>query len=88
MDNKSIAFLLKLFPTTLFCGVLALGTGELQAAKRPYRREELEKGAQHIVSGKVVAVTSKVQKSKVERSPGIHRDTVYTIKLRMALISK
>ena len=72
----------------LICGVLALGPADLQAAKAPMSPKELEKESSHIVSGKVISVTAKVQKSKVERSFGIHRDKVYTIKLKVAAISK
>ena len=68
--------------------VFALGTVALQAAKVPMSPKELEKESNHIVSGKVISVTTKVQKSKVERSLGLHRDKVYTIKLKVASVSK
>ena len=68
--------------------VFALGTVALQAAKVPMSPKELEKESSHIVSGKVILVTTKVQKSKVERSLGLHRDKVYTIKLKVASVSK
>jgi hypothetical protein len=72
----------------LICGVLALGTADLQAAKVPMSQKELEKESSHIVLGKVISVTTKVQKAKVERSFGIHRDKVYTIKLKVESVSK
>ncbi len=72
----------------LICGVLALGTADLQAAKVPMSQKELEKESSHIVLGKVISVTTKVQKAKVERSFGIHRDKVYTIKLKVASVWK
>ncbi len=68
--------------------VFALGTVGLQAAKVPMSQKELEKESSHIVSGKVISVTTKVQKSKIERSLGLHRDKVYTIKLRVESVSK
>jgi len=68
--------------------VFALGTVGLQAAKVPMSQKELEKESSHIVSGKVISVTTKVQKSKFERSLGLHRDKVYTIKLRVESVSK
>ena len=68
--------------------VLVLGIVDLQAAKVPMSPKELEKEANHIVSGKVISVTAKVQKSKVERALGLHRDKVYTIKLKVASVSK
>jgi hypothetical protein len=74
--------------STLICGVLALGTADLQAAKAPMSPKELEKESSHIVSGKVISVTTKVQKSKIERSFGLHRDKVYTIKLKVASVWK
>ena len=76
--------------STLLSLLLAFGMGavDLQAAKRPMSPKELEKESSHIVSGKVISVTTKVQKSKIERSFGLHRDEVYTIKLKVETISK
>ena len=68
--------------------VFVLGIVDLQAAKVPMSPKELEKEANHIVSGKVISVTAKVQKSKIERAFGLHRDKVYTIKLKVASVSK
>lgn len=74
--------------SSLICGVLALTTVDLQAAKRPMSKKALEKKAHYIISGNVMTLTSKVQKSKVERVFGIHRDRVYTINLKVASVSK
>ena len=76
--------------STLLSLLLAFGTGavDLQAAKVPMSQKELEKESNHIVSGKVISVTAKVQKSKIERALGLHRDKVYTIKLKVASVSK
>ena len=68
--------------------IFALGIGGLQAAKVPMSQKELEKEASHIASGKVISVTTKVQKSKIERSLGLPRDKVYTIKLKVASVLK
>ena len=68
--------------------VFAIGVVCLHAAKVPMSSKELEKESSHIVSGKVISVTAKVQKSKIERSLGLHRDKVYTIKLKVASVSK
>ena len=68
--------------------VFVLGVVDLQAAKVPMSQKELEKESNHIVSGKVISVTSKVQKSKIERALGLHRDKVYTIKLKVASVLK
>jgi hypothetical protein len=58
------------------------------AAKAPLSPEELKKEATHIVTGKVVEVTSKTQKSKVEKAWGIHRDRVFTITVRLSDVVK
>ena len=68
--------------------VFVLGIVDLQAAKVPMSQKELEKRSNHIVSGKVMSVTAKVQKSKVERALGLHRDKVYTIKLKVVSVMK
>ena len=68
--------------------VFVLGLVDLQAAKVPMSQKELEKESNHIVSGKVISVTVKVQKSKIERALGLHRDKVYTIKLKVASVLK
>ena len=68
--------------------VFALGIVDLQAAKVLMSQKELEKESNLIVSGKVISVTAKVQKSTVERALGVHRDKVYTIKLKVASVSK
>ena len=68
--------------------VFVLGVVDLQAAKVPMSQKELEKESNHIVSGKVISVTVKVQKSKIERALGLHRDKVFTIKLKVVSVSK
>ena len=68
--------------------VFALGIVDLQAAKVPMSPKELKKESSHIVSGKVISVTTKVQKSKFEQALGFHRDRVYIIKLRVESVSK
>ena len=72
----------------LIGGFLALGAVDAWAAKAPLSLKELKKKASHIVSGKVVDVTSENQKSRVETGIGIHRDRVYTIVLTVKRISK
>ena len=86
MNSKSSSFITHL--SGLICGVLALATVNLHAAKEPMSKEALEKEAHFIISGKVMALISKVQKSKVERAFGIHRDRVYTIKLKVESVTK
>ena len=50
--------------------------------------EELKAKASHIVSGTVIAISAKTQKSTVERGFGIHRDRVFTIDLKVATVSE
>ena len=65
-----------------------MGAMELPAAKAPLGQKQLEAQAELIVTGKIVAVESRVQKSRVERSFGIHRDRVFTLTIKVALLSK
>ena len=74
--------------TTLILATLALGAVDLQAAVAPLGQKQREKQSELIVTGKVVAVGSRVQKSRVERSFGIHRDRVYTLTIKVADIAK
>lgn len=50
-----------------------------QAAEAPLSVEQLRAKATHIVSGKVLEVTSKTQKSAVEKAAGVHRDKIFTL---------
>lgn len=65
-----------------------MGAMELPAAKAPLGQKQLEAQAELIVTGRVVVVESRVQKSRVERTFGIHRDKVFTLTIKVALISK
>ena len=59
-----------------------------QAAKAPVSQKQLEKEAVVIITGTVVEVSSKVQRSKIETGIGIHRDRVYRIKLKVTKVLK
>lgn len=72
--------------TGIVLALLAPLTG--RAAKAPLTEEELRKEATHIVSGTVVAVSSKTQKSEVVKGFGIHRDRVFTIRIKVSKASK
>ena len=74
--------------TMLLCGVFFLGEIHLLASKAPLSQEQLDEQSELIVTGRVVAIESKVQKSKIERALGIHRDRVYSIKLEMVSLHK
>lgn len=69
-------------------GLLITGTVGSWAALAPLSPTELEKRSDHIVSGKVVEVTSKTRKSKFENAKGIHRDRIFTLKLRVETVSE
>jgi hypothetical protein len=58
------------------------------AAEAPKTTEKLDTQATHIVMGKVLDVTTKVERSKIETSPGIHKDTIYTITVQVEEVSK
>ncbi len=58
------------------------------AAEAPQSTEKLETQATHIIRGKVLEVTTKVAKSKLETYPGVHKDTIYTITVEVEGVSK
>jgi hypothetical protein len=68
--------------------LLLLASSLSHAAKVPQTDEKLKTQATHIVSGKVLEVTTKVEKSKIETSPGVHKDTIYTITVQVEEVSK
>jgi hypothetical protein len=74
---------------TTFIGFgLALGAVDLRAAVAPLGQKQLEEQSELIVTGKIVAAESRVQKSRIERAFGIHRDRVYTLTIKVADIAK
>ena len=74
--------------TMLLCGAFFMGEILLFAAIAPLSQKQLDEQSELIVSGQVVAVESKVQKSKIERTLGIHRDRIYSIKLELVNLHK
>ena len=76
------------FPVTFLGIFFAVSNLSSWAAKAPLSPEKLQKEASHIVSGKILEVTAKVQKSTVEKGIGLHRDRVFTIKIQVRSISK
>lgn len=74
--------------TMLLCGVVFLGEIQLLAAIAPLSQEQLDEQSKLIVTGRVGAIESRVQKSKIERALGIHRDRIYTIKLGLISLHK
>jgi len=83
MTNKTkplfAASLVGLFTLTAFDG---------SAAVAPRPPEEMMEEATHVVRGKVVALSSKTQKSKIERGPLIARDRIFKITLKLTAVEK
>ena len=88
MNKRRTTFFFERVTAALICGVLALGVVDLQAAKAPLSQKQLDEQSELVVTGRVVAIESKVQKSKIERAFGIHRDRIYTIKLGLISFHK
>jgi len=74
--------------TVLLCGAFFMGEIRLLAAIAPLSQKQLDEQSELIVTGIVGATESKVQKSKIERALGIHRDRIYTIKLGLISLHK
>ena len=68
--------------------IVLITTFSVLAAVAPLSHAELKKQAIHIVTGSVVGVTSKTQKSEIEKAKGIHRDRIYTIRIKVDTVSK
>ena len=83
MKNKA-----KLPLASVILGVLALTTFEASAAVAPHSEEHMEKEASLIVKGEVVSLSSKTQKSKVERGLIIARDRIYKITIKVTSVEK
>ena len=88
MNKQLTTFFFERVTAALICGLLALGTVDLQAAKAPLSQKQLDEQSELIVTGRVGAIESNVQKSIIERGLGIHRDRIYTIKLGLISLHK
>lgn len=69
-------------------GLLASTAFDASAAVAPYPPEVMMEEATHVVRGEVVALTSKTQKSKVERGLLIARDRIFKITLKLTAVDK
>ena len=67
---------------------LLIGGGLAWAAKAPIAPENRVKEADTVLQGEVVQVTSQVKKSTVERAPGRHRDTEYSLRVKVTQVDK
>jgi len=68
-------------------GLMAMGASS-SAAVAPLSPENLRKGSTHIITGRVLEVKSRIEKSQFERAFGLHRDRVFTIRLQVMKVSK
>ncbi len=79
-------------PNTLFAvfllGSLVLAFFDASAAVPPLPSEEMMEEATHVVQGEVVSLSSKTQKSKVERGLLIARDRIFKITIKVASVEK
>lgn len=69
-------------------GFVALTALDVSAAVAPHPPEEMTEEATHVVRGKVVALSSKTQKSKVERGLLIARDLIFKITVKVTALEK
>ena len=69
-------------------GLLALSALEAPAAVPPRPPERMMEEATHVVRGKVVALSSKTQKSKVERGLLVARDRIFKITVEVTAVEK
>ena len=69
-------------------GLPALAAFDASAAVAPRSPEEMMEEATHVVRGEVVALSSKTQKSKVERGLLIARDRIFKITLKLTKVDK
>ena len=83
MTNKT-----KPLSAACLVGLLALAAFDASAAVAPHPPEEMMEEATHVVRGEVVALTSKTQKSKVERGLLIARDRIFKITLKLTAVDK
>ena len=71
-----------------FVGLYGLTAFLASAAVAPRSSEEMMVEATHVVRGKVIALSSKTQKSKVERGLLIARDRIFKITLKVNSVEK
>ncbi len=58
------------------------------SAVRPMSPKELKESSDLVVTGKVIGVSSKISKSKVEKSLGIHRDKIFKVIIKVKTVVK
>ena len=73
---------------TFLVGLLALSALDAPAAVAPLPPEAMMEEATHVVQGKVVALSSKTQKSRVERDLLVARDRIFKITVKVTDLEK
>ena len=58
------------------------------SAVPPMSPKELKESSDLVITGKVIGVSSKISKSKVEKSIGIHRDKIFKIVIKVKSVLK
>ena len=69
-------------------GLVALTAFDVSAAVAPHSKESMMEEATHVVRGKVVALSSKTQKSKYEKDLLIARDRIFKITVEVIAVEK
>jgi hypothetical protein len=69
-------------------GLVALTALDVSAAVAPHPPEEMTEEATHVVRGKVVALSSKTQKSKYGNDLLIARDRIFKITVKVTVLEK
>ena len=54
----------------------------------PMSPKELKESSDLVITGKVIGISSKISKSKVEKSIGIHRDKIFKIVIKVKSVLK
>ena len=90
--NANAILAIKNGSKTLFAaflaGLVALTAFDVSAAVAPHPPEKMFEEATHVVCGQVVALSSKTQKSNIERGLLISRDRIFKITLKVTAVEK
>tara|TARA_A100001037_G_scaffold134219_1_gene121750 strand:+ start:124 stop:609 length:486 start_codon:yes stop_codon:yes gene_type:complete len=78
----------KTFFAVFLAGLVALTAFDVSAAVAPRPPEAMFEEATHVVRGQVVALSSKTQKSNIERGLLISRDRIFKIILKVTAVEK
>ena len=73
---------------TFLVGLIALSALEAPAAVAPLPPEAMMEEATHVVEGKVIALSSKTQKSRFGRDLLVARDRIFKITVKVTIVEK